>query len=307
MTPAQRQLGPDLFPGSKTMQDDRQQLPDRRRDARRALAALALCALGGSCSAESPALKVRVLFEESNGDVERWYRTCSGSMIDQIVVRTRAVKRLHDGWDRSADWTPARQLDCGDFHGDTVIIHDVAPVSHDVELEFISQAPDADETRHLLATPVGGLLDEADLPTTKVPLPTVGAGVRLQNTHKCDKLKVSLTYADEATQLVQQAAQDAPEPKNVCEEVDMEEGGKPFCRTLYRQGLASDRGLSFNAEEQDCAGHGGHHELLAIDPGAYRLTVNVDQDKYCSADLVLPGDSTVNVDVARCQPHSEPH
>ncbi|MDC0718804.1 hypothetical protein [Nannocystis bainbridge] len=92
-------------------------------------------------------------------------------------------------------------------------------------------------------------------------------------TGACGDLTVALRYADPAADLF------------------LAEGDEP--PALYRQALASDRGLRLGGQSQPCTGLAGAHRVQGLDPGRYRLDLEID-GRTCSRALAIE-DSPVQI------------
>lgn len=82
----------------------------------------------------------------------------------------------------------------------------------------------------------------------------------------CGELALGLHYADPAADL---SLADAEAPPS-----------------LYRLGLASDRGLALGGQARACAGLEGRHRVPEVDPGRYRLDLVID-GRACSRSLIV--------------------
>ncbi|WAS90171.1 hypothetical protein [Nannocystis punicea] len=107
-----------------------------------------------------------------------------------------------------------------------------------------------------------------DLELGRAPQP-----LDLALTGACSELVVALRYADPAAALFLDEAEQPP--------------------AVYRQGLRSDRGLRLGGQAQACAGLQGAHRVADVDPGRYRLDLEID-GRSCSRAVTIE-DSPVQI------------
>ncbi|MDC0675091.1 hypothetical protein [Nannocystis radixulma] len=88
----------------------------------------------------------------------------------------------------------------------------------------------------------------------------------LELTGACGDLVAALRYADPAADLFLADTDDPP--------------------AVYRDGLASDRGLRLGGQTQACAGLEGAHRVADVDPGRYRLDLVID-GRTCSRPVTV--------------------
>jgi hypothetical protein len=100
-----------------------------------------------------------------------------------------------------------------------------------------------------------------DLELERAPQP-----LDLELSGACGELVAALHYADPAADLFIPDGDDPP--------------------SLYRQALASDRGLRLGGQAHACAGLEGLHRVPGVDPGRYRLDLLID-GHTCSRAVIV--------------------
>lgn len=111
--------------------------------------------------------------------------------------------------------------------------------------------------------------------------------VELTNATSCTELSLGLYYAD---------------PQSALGDTPVDDEGDPIA-VLYREMLASDRGLTVGDTLTACAGIDGDHVFTGVDRGTYRLEVETDGTRCAiEVELVAPAPGgrgpTTSIDLA---------
>ena len=214
--------------------------------------------------------------EASDGDAARRLRTCAGAGVDEVVLH------VEDRGDPARARTLEFACPSGDQPPDELavtaarIFLDLRP--GDYTLRFTASGPlgAAEDVHELTVEERGVGLLSPDLAPDLVPLALDLALAPAA----CAHLRLHLRLADPAAALHADADADTPPP------------------ALYRAGLTSDRGLSLGGAAHPCADPEllGRH-TFAVDPGDYRLEIEVDEAR-CEVPLrVLPGRPPLALDL----------
>ncbi|MCY0994153.1 hypothetical protein OV203_43895 [Nannocystis sp. ILAH1] len=196
-----------------------------------------------------------------DGPEARRVRTCEGAGLSGVTVR------VIDAGDPARDRVFAYACETGNM----------SPAARAVEAAeiFLDLRPGtyaltasgraAEEVPLVAAAAVGEVESHAitavDLELERAPQP-----LDLALTGACSDLVVALRYADPAADLFLAEADEPP--------------------ALYRQNLSSDRGLRLGGQEQACAGLQGAHRVADVDPGRYRLDLEID-GRSCSQAVTI--------------------
>jgi hypothetical protein len=259
-----------------------------RRAAVRRLAIAALLVPACVFPADSPTgIEFSWLFREregSDGDEGKRVLTCAAPGVETIAASIEDVDEparhgtfrfaCDDGFQTSDDLARRAseaflELDPGDY-----------------DVVLVSERPEGHA--ETLATRTVDVLSRAvTLELWELTLEPVTWTVTIANADACTELSLGLYYADP-----QAALGDAP----------VDDEGEPL-PVLYRENLASDRGLGVAGAVVGCAELGGDHVFSGVDRGVYRLEVDKDGTQ-CAIEIELaappPGgrDPSTTIDVA---------
>lgn len=127
--------------------------------------------------------------------------------------------------------------------------------------------------------------------TVDWPLAIVGA-------QSCQSLSLSLFYADPEQQLADGAGAGTGGEDGEGTGGDTDGGDEPMHNVLYRETLRSDRGVSLAGEPVECSAElDGVHLVPGVDPGQYRLLVQVDETS-CARSVDIEPDAMAVIDLA---------
>ncbi len=221
--------------------------------------------------------------EASDGDDARRILTCDGSGVETIAAMVEDIDAparegtfrfpCDDGFQTADDLARSAseaflELDAGDY-----------------DVRLLSEHPGADA--EVLADRSVDVLGRAvTLELWQLSLAPVDWTLTLSSAAGCTDFALGLYYAD---------------PQGSLGEVNLDEDGDPM-PVLYRQKLASDRGLGVADATTACADQDGGHLFAGVDRGTYRLEVTVD-GLACAIEVEIgtagPGAvSTTTVDLA---------
>jgi hypothetical protein len=222
--------------------------------------------------------------DASDGDEARRIMTCKGPGVETVAVSVVDVDEpqrfgtfrfpCEDGFQTSDELARRAsdaflELDGGEYD---VVLTSEHPGAHPETL--------AVRTVDVLARAV-------TLELWELSLEPIAWTVELTNTTSCTELSLGLYYAD---------------PQGALGEAPLDDDGEPI-PVLYRERLASDRGLGVGDVVTACAELEGDHRFVGVDRGTYRLEVEVDGTR-CAIELELtapaPGgrDPSTTIDVA---------
>lgn len=203
-----------------------------------------------------------------DGDEARRARTCLGAGLSRVALEvvdagdSARARVFHHGCE-------AGRVDPTQPPGELPeIFLDLRPGTYAMTASGRG-APGDDEVR--AATVAVAEIDKHALVAVDLELVRPPQPLDLVLSGACSELVAGLHYADPAADL---ALADPEAPPS-----------------LYRVGLASDRGLALGGQAQGCAGLEGRHRVPEVDPGRYRLDLVID-GRACSR-LVNVEDSPV--------------
>ena len=128
--------------------------------------------------------------------------------------------------------------------------------------------------------------------TVDWPLTLVGA-------QSCQNLSLSLFYADPEQQLADGAgAGTGGDDGEDTDGGDTDGGDEPTQNLLYRETLRTDRGVSLAGEPVECSAElDGVHLVPGVDPGKYRLLMQVDETS-CARSVDIEPEAMAVIDLA---------
>jgi len=251
------------------------------RDRRLALV-LALTASGCVFPTDEPTgVELSWKFLEVNqadGEEAVRLRTCAGVLVDNIAAR---VVDVDDPRGRQGTF----RFDCDDgFQTES----DAAVESSDA---FVQLHPGDYDVSLRIETP--GVPDEV-LSVRTVDVLSRAATLELWD---LEREPVTWTLVLDGAEMCQQVGvalfYDAP--GEALAEPELDEDGEPVA-VLYREMLASDRGLSLAGAAQACTEAAGTHVFADMDRGEYRLEVTVD-GVTCPFSFLVAPDTTATIDL----------
>jgi len=210
-----------------------------------------------------------------DGEEAQRLRSCEGGQIDEVVFS------ITDASDASRSET--FRYPCGYGYqtpsqfqtesSDAFI--ELKPRDYDVQIDIVSITPDGGTVvRRARDLTVDVLERTVTLQDFDFGLEPVEFALTLEGLDGCDQASLSLQYADPEAAL-------AEPPRN--------DAGDVVSPLLYREGLATDGGLSLSGTAFNCADAGADHTIAELDPGAYTLEVDVD-GVLCPIDVEIGAD-----------------
>ncbi len=247
---------------------------------RRAAALLVLALASCVFPSDTPTgLELSWLFHEvepSDGDDALRVLTCEGVAIERIAVALVDV----DEPERNGVF----RFDCADGFQTA---NDLARKASEAFIELhprdydVALSEDAPEAGEPLASRTVDVLGRSvTLEQWELARKPVDHELVLVHTDACGELALGLFYDDPETALADPPLDDDDEPAEV----------------LYREHLASDRGLGLGGAAAPCAGLEGTHRFTGVDRGTYRLDVRID-GATCSRLVELDGAAATVIDV----------
>jgi hypothetical protein len=247
-------------------------------DRARAVFAIALAISASACvfPSDSPTgLELSWLFHEtepSDGEDARRVLTCEGVAITGIAVALVDVDHperngtfhfeCDDGFQTPNDLARRASEAFIELH----------PRDYDVTLtEDVADAPQTLASRTVEVLGRSVTLEQWEL--ARAP---VDQSIELVHTDMCSELALALFYDDPEAALAEPPEDDDGDVVDV----------------LYREKLASDRGLGLAGTPGPCAGLEGTHVYAGVDPGTYRLDVTID-GATCSRRIEVGAGATV--------------
>lgn len=221
------------------------------------------------------------LFLERNaadGDDARRILTCVGAAADRIAAHVADVDTpqrqgtFRYGCDEGFQTAEDAQLEAS---GAFVQLH---PGDYDVSLAI--ETPGADDEL-LAAHTVEVLSRAATLEMWELQRAPVTWTLVLGGADECSDVGVALYY-------------DAP--ADALADPPLDEDGEPVADVLYREMVASDRGLGLAGSSLACDAAAGSHVFTDVDRGEYRLDITVD-GVTCPFALSIAAATTTTLDL----------